>query len=215
LDLPRGGYIGGRAPHRSKGLQPYQRVDTTPGSPGRALIRAQSGWAILALLGLATAFGALTGPARAGDEEGKGPLLGATTPAALLAVSPEWEATYDLYEPDAAALEAIDSTLTAQRGDLRVEVILGTWCGDTRDQVPKFLKIWDILGRNRLPATFVGVERRKEKRAAALAGKKIERIPTFIVYRKDEEIGRIVERPKATVEEDLAAILAASRKESP
>lgn len=94
-------------------------------------------------------------------------------------------------------------------------MILGTWCGDTRDQVPKFLKIWDILGRNRLPATFVGVERRKEKRAAALAGKKIERIPTFIVYRKDEEIGRIVERPKATVEEDLAAILAASRKESP
>ncbi len=157
----------------------------------------------------------LAGSAAAGDEGGQGPLLGETTPAAILAVSPEWEANYELYEPGAASLEAIDAALTARRGEYRVEVILGTWCGDSRDQVPKFLKIWDILGRNRLPATFLGVERSREERPASLAGKKIERIPTFIVYGKDGEIGRIVETPKLTFEEDLAAILTAPGKESP
>ena len=35
----------------------------------------------------------------------------------------------------------------------------------------------------------------------------VERVPTFIVYRGDREIGRIVENPKVTMLDDLIQIL--------
>jgi hypothetical protein len=37
---------------------------------------------------------------------------------------------------------------------------------------------------------------------------KIERLPRFIFYRRDREIGRIVENPKAGLFEDMSVILA-------
>ena len=52
-----------------------------------------------------------------------------------------------------------------------------------------------------------GVPRSREDRGERIASLKIEAIPTFIVYRKDAEIGRIVETPKTTLEADLLEIL--------
>jgi hypothetical protein len=57
--------------------------------------------------------------------------------------------------------------------------------------------------------TFTGVPRDRAARGPYIEGKDIERIPTFIIFLRDQEVGRIVETPRRSVEEDLWAILEA------
>jgi hypothetical protein len=135
-------------------------------------------------------------------------LLGKTTPEALLAITPEWQAIYEGYKPDQEVLDSLHDRANSLRGELEVEVILGTWCGDSRRQVPKYLKVWDLMGRNLFRSSFAGIDRTKKNPSDVVTGKDIQWVPTFIVYRNGAEMGRIIETPKLSVEEDLEAILA-------
>jgi hypothetical protein len=54
----------------------------------------------------------------------------------------------------------------------------------------------------------VALDRSKSKPAALIDGKHIERVATFIYYRGDREMGRIVEEPVGLFEDDLLAIVA-------
>src|SRR5687768_9786833 len=97
-----------------------------------------------------------------------------------------------------------------REGD-RVEVYMGTWCPDSVREVPKFLRIREDLKSQfgvELPATFVAVDRAKQQPAALIAGKDVQKIATFIYYRGDREVGRIVERPSGLFEDDLLGIVA-------
>ncbi len=141
------------------------------------------------------------------EEPAEPELLGQAAPEQILKISPEWKAMYDAYTPDAEAVAKIREAAGKAGGDLRIEVIFGSWCSDSLDQLPPFLKILDQIGGNGIPANCTGVPRAREERGEEVARLKIEAIPTFIVYRKDAEIGRIVETPKATLEADLVEIL--------
>jgi len=137
--------------------------------------------------------------------------IGHTTAARLLAVVPEYEQRKSAYQPDTADLDFMSTQIFP--GD-RVEVFLGTWCSDSQREVPKFLKIVDELktkyGKD-LAVSFVAVDRAKQMPEALLAGKSIEKVATFIVYRNDVELGRIVEKPHGLLEDDLLALLAPTR----
>jgi thiol-disulfide isomerase/thioredoxin len=137
--------------------------------------------------------------------------IGRTTAARLLSIVPEYEQRKASYEPDAAEVEFMAGQITP--GD-RVEIYLGTWCSDSQREVPHFLKIVDMLktkyGKD-LPMSFVAVDRAKQKPVDLLSGKSIEKVATFIVYRDDHELGRIVEKPKGLLEDDLLALLAPAR----
>jgi thiol-disulfide isomerase/thioredoxin len=135
-------------------------------------------------------------------------LMGPESVRAILKISPDWKAGYEKYEPDGSALDRLRQSASALENDLAIDVIFGSWCGDSREQVPKFLKIQHEIGRKLLPAKLLAVDRSKKNPEDAVAGKGIERVPTFIVYWKGVEIGRIVETPKSSVEADLAEILA-------
>lgn len=158
---------------------------------------------ILAALAFA---GSWTAPALFASEGTEEYLLGPTDPKTILAISPEWQAIYDAYAPEPVAFAHIAEMTQAGAG-YKVEVLLGSWCADSRRQVPKFLKIQDLLGDHAFPATYVGVHKRRELRGDAVKGKNIQGIPTFIVDRDGKEIGRITETPKGSLEGDLAAIL--------
>jgi len=96
------------------------------------------------------------------------------------------------------------------RADDRVEIYMGTWCPDSVREVPKFLRIREDLKSQfgvELPATFVALDRAKQQPASLIAGKDIQKIATFIYYRGDRELGRIVERPNSLLEDDLLAII--------
>jgi len=122
---------------------------------------------------------------------------------------PDYAQRKSEYTPDITVLEMMKSYI---RADDHVEVYMGTWCSDSQREVPKFLRIVDDLHSQfgvELPVKFVAVDRDKQKPADLITGKHIEKVATFIYYRGEEELGRIVERTQSPLfEDDLLALLA-------
>ncbi|HEX8169307.1 MAG TPA: HEAT repeat domain-containing protein, partial [Thermoanaerobaculia bacterium] len=98
-------------------------------------------------------------------------VIGPTDADALLRGVPEYAERKSGYKPDATVLEMVKDAV--KPGD-RIEVFMGTWCSDSQREVPKFLRILDELKTQgvTLPASFVAVDRAKEKPANLLAGKR-------------------------------------------
>ncbi|MBL4710106.1 MAG: hypothetical protein JKY48_16880 [Flavobacteriales bacterium] len=92
----------------------------------------------------------------------------------------------------------------------KVDIYLGTWCGDSRTWVPRFVRLWDELGLDKKQLNFIGLyngdEKYKQGPNGEELGKKIHRVPTFIFTENEVEIGRIVEFPNTSLETDLAQI---------
>jgi len=140
--------------------------------------------------------------------------IGPMTAERLLAELPEYAQRKSEYTPDATVLEMMKSYIRA--GD-RMEVYMGTWCSDSQREVPKLLRILDDLRSQfgvELPVTFIAVDRAKQKPEDLLKGKSVEKVATFIYYRGDRELGRIVEKPVGVFEDDLMAIMAKENAES-
>jgi cyclophilin family peptidyl-prolyl cis-trans isomerase/HEAT repeat protein len=134
--------------------------------------------------------------------------IGPMTAQRLLADVPEYAQRKSEYTPDMTVLEMMKSYI--KDGD-RMEVYMGTWCSDSQREVPKFLRILDDLHSKfgvELPVTFTAVDRSKQKPEDLLKGKSVEKVATFIYYRGDRELGRIVEKPVGVFEDDLMAIMA-------
>ena len=90
-------------------------------------------------------------------------------------------------------------------------VFFGTWCGDSRREVPHFLKIADQCGIPSSRIKLYGVDRSKKSKDGLTDRYHIERIPTFIFLKDGNELGRITERPTGTLEADMLSILAAGK----
>jgi thiol-disulfide isomerase/thioredoxin len=132
------------------------------------------------------------------------PLIGHVTREALENYETWKTLRAEDYTPDATAVQTIASNW---RG-VRVLVIVGTWCKDSKRDLPRFFKVAD-LGKLALDGvTFIAVDRSKKDPEGLTETHKIERVPTFVFFRGDTEIGRVVEKPTTTLENDIAAILA-------
>lgn len=94
--------------------------------------------------------------------------------------------------------------------DKEVDIYLGTWCGDSKTWVPRFVKLWDELGLDRNNLNFIGLydggDRYKQGPNHEENGKFIHRVPTFIIKEAGKEVARIVEYPRNDLETDLAQI---------
>lgn len=122
----------------------------------------------------------------------------------------EFKASYD---PNYAAY-AVDSTSITQLHkllkDKQITIVLGTWCGDSKLQVPHFLKIMDALKVDESKIKFIAVDGTKHAENGLLDNLKIERVPTFIFTdKKGNEVTRITERPLETLEKDMIKQLTA------
>jgi hypothetical protein len=118
--------------------------------------------------------------------------------------NPEWKGKYDAYNPGPDQISALKDKLG---GNLRIDIYLGLWCSDSRNNVPPFVKILDAAGVP-VPVRFFNVQRKPVKTIQYFVDKfKVDRVPTFIFYRGDQEIGRIVENPKTVLAEDTLEIL--------
>jgi thiol-disulfide isomerase/thioredoxin len=111
---------------------------------------------------------------------------------------------YDSYEPDDEILELIIDKMA----DVSFKIFLGTWCKDSRREVPRFLKILDEISFKPSHIEFVGLDREKTCPAKLEKGYGIEFVPTIIVNKNGSEIGRIIEYPIISLEQDLLVILA-------
>ncbi len=91
--------------------------------------------------------------------------------------------------------------------NVKIIIAGGEWCSDTRLQLPRFIKILETIQfpREDLEIIFVN----KEKQIPEVYKKlQIKFVPTFIVIDKSgKELGRIVENPTKTLEDDLIKIV--------
>jgi len=91
-----------------------------------------------------------------------------------------------------------------------VLVFFGTWCSDSRREVPHFLKIADAAGIPGSQVRLYALDRSIKSPEGLTDTYRIHRIPTIIFLRGGTEVGRITESPRSTLEGDMVAILAGS-----
>jgi thiol-disulfide isomerase/thioredoxin len=116
---------------------------------------------------------------------------------------PFFEENYNKYTSD----ENITKQLKKKMNDVKILIVLGTWCGDSKEQVPAFFKILDSVKFSDAHVEIIAVDRKKAGGDVDVSGLNIERVPTFVFYRNDREIGRIVEKPNSTLEKSMLLIL--------
>ncbi|MEZ4907148.1 MAG: thioredoxin family protein [Saprospiraceae bacterium] len=91
--------------------------------------------------------------------------------------------------------------------DISIKVFLGTWCSDSRREVPRFIKILNEAGFDMQNLEIMCLDRDKKAPDYTSNTFNIQYVPTFIVYQKNKELGRIIETPENTLETDLLKIL--------
>jgi len=113
---------------------------------------------------------------------------------------------YNNYSVDTSATGSIREKLGAIDS---VVIYLGTWCGDSRREVPRFLKVLDVAeyGSYRMIGLESTLQNYKQSPFHEEEGLNIHRVPTMVFYADSTEVGRIVEFPVETLEKDVAAIL--------
>ncbi len=121
-----------------------------------------------------------------------------------------YDPNYESYKPDKEVLEKLKNE---KLHDITFQVFFGSWCGDSKREVPRFMKLIEEIEYPVKKISLIGVGASdsllKQSPQHEEAGKGILRVPVFIVYKNEKEIGRITEFPVITLEKDLLAILEA------
>lgn len=116
-----------------------------------------------------------------------------------------YESEYTAYTPDASTIASLKTVMANK--NITVTIVMGSWCGDSQEQVPRFYKIIDALGYADTNVTLYCVDRTKKTDKGETDNLNITLVPTFIFYKDGKEIGRITETPKMTLEKDLLEII--------
>ncbi len=115
-----------------------------------------------------------------------------------------FDTTYARYAPDTAAVRQ----LAGMQDSVDLVVVFGTWCSDSRREIPRF---WKIIDSCRFPVSRIAqiaVDRTMEIPPGIKKLYGITNVPTVIVHYRGVEMGRIIESPKVTIEQDLVNLLA-------
>ncbi len=110
---------------------------------------------------------------------------------------------YDAYRPDTALLRKTDCPLLEE---MMITVVLGTWCPDSRREVPRFYKVADALNLPDDHIRVIYVDRDKKAPGIDTDSLLIRRVPTFIFTLDGLEVGRIVEVPHGSFEKEIRKI---------
>ncbi len=114
-----------------------------------------------------------------------------------------FEKGYDEYSPSEEAIATIKKNIS----DYEIVGFIGTWCPDSRREIPKFYKILEEAGYDLSKLTMVGVTRGKSTPENLEEGYNMHRVPTFIFMKNGKEVNRFVEYAKESTEDDIAKIV--------
>lgn len=110
---------------------------------------------------------------------------------------------YESFNPSDEAMKTIKENIS----EYEITAFMGTWCGDSRREIPKLYKILDEAGYDLSKLTIIGVTRSKTTPENLEEGLDINRVPTIIFTKNGEEVNRFVEYAKESIEEDIAKIV--------
>lgn len=114
-----------------------------------------------------------------------------------------FNAGYGEFNPKAEAMTTIKENIS----DYEIVAFMGTWCPDSRREVPKVFKILDEAGYDMAKLTFYGVNRQKTTTANIEKEFDLDRVPTIVFLKDGKEVNRFVEYPRESIEEDFAKIV--------
>jgi thiol-disulfide isomerase/thioredoxin len=142
--------------------------------------------------------------------EGKNPILLGKINKEILSTNTyvDWFLkNYDAYQPESTYITILKEKLP----EYTITAFFGSWCGDSKEQLPPFYKILDEAKFPLERLTVVGVSRERDAYKQSPGGEEeglnIHRVPTFIFYKDGIEVNRIVEQPIATLEHDMSMLL--------
>lgn len=164
------------------------------------------GWIVrTGLLALLVSAVLAAASAAVAEEEKVPPtLLGPVTREQIEAAEPSWvQATIEA-EPDSAAAQR----LAEVGAGATVTVYFGTWCSDSKRELSRFWRALDETG-GMVPFSieYIAVDRREQRPPELERDLGLLYVPTFIVRRGGEEVGRMVEVSPSGIEHDLVALL--------
>jgi thiol-disulfide isomerase/thioredoxin len=110
---------------------------------------------------------------------------------------------YSQYTPALSETEKLPSLMEG----VTITVVMASWCGDSREQLPRFFKVMDEAGYPSGALTLIGVNGSKTAPGIDLSSYAVKLVPTFIFYYQGKEIGRITETPVKSLETDILEIL--------
>lgn len=119
-------------------------------------------------------------------------MLGSSEFADLLHFFPNWA-------EEAAAVQISEQQVKELQGvnrQIRVDCYFGSWCGDSRRGVPPFYLVWQQAENANIQLNLIGVNRDKVDPEFKALDVGIERVPTFVIFENDQEIGRLIEFPQ-------------------
>jgi len=114
---------------------------------------------------------------------------------------------HDTYIVDRKTIDSFKESLSKYH----ILVFLGTWCGDSKRETPRFIKILETADFSFENLKIVALDGRKEHYKKSPTGEEwglqIKKVPTFIFLKDGKEMGRIVESPIESIEKDIRAIV--------
>jgi len=116
-----------------------------------------------------------------------------------------YQPEFDEYTVDSVTISKVSHLIN----EINITVILGTWCDDSHREVPRLIKILDYAGFNFDKLNLFAVDHDKKAGTENIDAYGVKFVPTIIFFDKDEEIGRIIETPEASLEKDIVKILSA------
>jgi len=118
---------------------------------------------------------------------------------------------YEQYKPNEKALKTIKKNIS----DYEILLFMGTWCGDSHYEVPKFFKLLNEVGYNKDKLTSLGVNYSKKAPGDLDEKYNVHRVPTIIFLKDGKEVNRFVEFSNENLEKDIAKIVNEKKYENP
>lgn len=118
---------------------------------------------------------------------------------------------YESYTPSAEALETIEENID----DYQIKVFMGTWCGDSKREVPKFFKLLDKVGYDKSKLVVYAVTYNKTLPSGLAKEYDINYVPTIIFLKDGKEVDRFVEYAQESLEADIAKIVSGQEYKDP
>ena len=125
--------------------------------------------------------------------------LGDISQAELLERHEVFKRNYDAYE--------VTKKIDGVPADLKVKILFGTWCHDSEREVPRMLKLLTASGVKEDNISLISLDIRKEEPEGRAKALDVRFTPTFIFFRSDIELGRIIEQPIKSLQADVEAMV--------
>lgn len=130
-------------------------------------------------------------------------IVGVTSLEEIRSTNRIFDIYIDRYEPDSMAL----AYLSNYDDPVNIKILFGTWCHDSKREVPAFIKTIELANNSNFIVEYIGVNREKSDSQGFSELYNLQYTPTFIIFKNSYEVGRIVEETVKGIEIDLVEIL--------